>query len=408
MVAFLKGNPRFLRYWISTWGSEIGDWIRNMVMMFIVLDLSGGSSVAFSINMFCEFAPVFLFGFVVGVFADRWRKKRTILGAILFRVVMMALLIAAIVWQSLVMIYVISFVSAVGTLFFRAAAPAFTILFVPQEDRKTAASLRQMSMSTMLLIGSPIATLLYLKIGAAWSLGITAALYGLTWLLVQSVKVEETLEQGKSQKSLAGVWSEMVEGFRYSWDSRVLRPLMVSTVLFGFGAGLITVLEIFITTDFLGLPKEMMGALVTVQGIGMLLASLFMPKIKLSMQRFVSWGMVIMGLGLGGMVAYPSLYATAAALLVFSLGQIGLNIGMATLMQTRVKFEYQGRSMMTINTIANGFQVLAMFSAGWLNDFFTVQPVVAAGGLLMAFGGVVCAMMFRADVETPEAANQAS
>ncbi|MBL0386813.1 MFS transporter [Tumebacillus sp. ITR2] len=399
MGAFLKGNPRFLRYWISTWTSEGGDWIRNMVMMFIVLELSGGSAISFSINMFCEFAPIFLFGFVVGVFADRWKKKRTILSATLFRMGMMVLLIGAILLRSLVLIYAISFVSAIGTLFFRAAAPAFTMLFVPQEDRQTASSLRQMSMSTMLLIGSPIATLLYMQIGAAWSLGITIALFIASWVLVQSVNVEETMQEAKSQKSMAGVWAEMKDGFRYSWHNSVLRPLMVSSILFGFGAGLITVLEIFITTDFLGLPKEMMGALVMIQGVGMLLSSLVLPKVKLSMQRFVSWGMVITGIGLGGMVAYPSFYATAFALIVFSLGQIGLNIGMATLMQTQVNFEYQGRAGMTINTIVNGFQVLAMFGAGWLNDFFTVQPVVAAGGIIMALGGVLCAMMFKRDLE---------
>lgn len=395
MMAFLRGNPRFLRYWISTWTSEGGDWIRNMVMMYIVLDMSEGSAVAFSINMFCEFAPIFLFGFLVGVFADRWRKKRTILGATIFRILMMLLFIVAILLKSLPMIYTLSFVSAIGTLFFRAAAPAFTMLFVPEGDRRLASSLRQMSMSTMLLIGSPIATLLFMKVGAAWALGITVVLFLLSWVLVSSISVDESIAEGKSQKSMAGVWSEMTEGFRYSWGNQVLRPLLLSGVLFGYGAGLINVLEIFITTEFLGLPKEVMGALVTVQGASMLLCSMFVPKLKLSTTKFVSWGMVLIGLGLGGMVAYPSFYATAVALGVFSLGQVGMNIGMSTLMQTKVEFEFQGRAGMTLNTIVNGFMVLAMFMAGWLNEMFTVQPVVAVGGLIMAFGGVICAMMFR-------------
>jgi hypothetical protein len=69
-------------------------------------------------------------------------------------------------------------------------------------------------------------------------------------------------------------------------------------------------------------------------------------------------------------------------------------VGMATLMQTKVDFDYQGRSTMSVQTIFNGFMVLAMLTSGWLHEAFTVQPVVIGGGLVIVMGGVICFLMF--------------
>lgn len=392
MISFLRGNPRYLRYWMSTWASELGDWIRNMTLMYVVLDMSGESAVALSIMTFCEFAPIVVFGFLVGTFADRWNRKRTILGAILFRVAMMVYFIGAITIDSLPMMYVGAVLASIGTLFFRAAAPAFTMQFVPQEDRKMAANLRQMSMSTMLLIGAPIGALLYMKFGQG-ALVMTTGFFLIAWLLVASIRVD-AVETPKKDGTVSGVWLDMREGFRYAWGNRVVRPILLSSVLFGFGIGLINVLEVFVTTEFLGLPKEMMSVLVSIQGVGMLVASLLFVKVKLSMEKMISYGMIVSGLGLAGMVLYPNFYVTAAALVLFAFGIIGMNIGTATLMQTKVAFEYQGRTGMTVSTVLNGCNAVALIASGWLHKLFTVQPVIAAGGLLVAAGGVVCMMIF--------------
>lgn len=415
MLRFIMGNRRFLRFWMSTWASELGDWIRNMTMMYIVLELSNGSAVAFSMMMFSEFAPIFFFGFLVGAFVDRWNRRRTVLGAIAFRSLMLVFLITAVLIHSLPMLYAGSFVSAIGTLFFRGATPAFTMQFVPEEDRKTAANLRQMSISAMLLLGSPIGTMLYMQLGAARTLGLTVILYGLAWLLVYSIRVgngelaeteteaKDTNLANKVKEGSAGfakrgtvrsLLRDIREGFSYAWRTRMLRPLLFSNVFLGYGAGLINVMEVFIITEYLGLPKEVMAVMATVQGGSMLLSTFVVGRLQLALDRFISYGMVIMGIGLGSMVLFPSFYVTAVALGVFSLGQVGFNLGMSTLMQTQIDFEYQGRSIMTVQTIFNGFMVLAMLTSGWLHAAFTVRPVVIGGGVTIAAGGVICFVMF--------------
>ncbi|MGZ4163205.1 MAG: MFS transporter, partial [Tumebacillaceae bacterium] len=117
MIAFLRSNPRYVRYWASTCASELGDWIRNMTLMFLVRDLSKDSAVAVSYNNFFEFAPIFLLGPYVGVFVDRWDRKRTMLTASLLRAVMIAVLMGAVAMQSMWMIFLVAAISSTFTVF---------------------------------------------------------------------------------------------------------------------------------------------------------------------------------------------------------------------------------------------------------------------------------------------------
>ncbi|TCP55873.1 putative MFS family arabinose efflux permease [Tumebacillus sp. BK434] len=398
MLAFLKGNPRYFCYWMATWLSEFGDWMRNMALLYIVMDLSGNSPFSVSAILFAEFAPIFLIGFFVGVFADRWDRKRTMLGAIGFRVLIMLLFVVAILSESLWMIYIGAFLSTVGSLFYKSPAPAFVMQFVPREDLKTAMSLRQITNSTMMLIGPATGTVVYMTWGGAWALVMTALLMLGSLLLIYVVKVPPSAtpatEDSKKGK-LRGVMREMRDGFVYSWKNLAVRPLLFTQIFIGLGSGLINVVEIFIITEFLGLPKEMLSLLVTVQGGSMLVGALLVQRMKSAPERLLVYGLLLMGVGLAGMVAYPALWVTMAAILVFSLGNSMLTIGLGTTLQTYVAFEYQGRTGTTVMTLFNGFMVIAMLTAGPLQALFSIVPVVLASGIIVVIGGAVCYYMYR-------------
>jgi MFS transporter, DHA3 family, macrolide efflux protein len=409
MVQFLRGNPLFLRYWMSTWFSEFGDWLRNMTLMFLVLDLSNHSSVAVSTTMFFEFAPIFLFGTFVGVFADRWNRKNTIIYSNLIRAVLVLIFVLALYLDSIVLIYIGAFICSIGTLFYRAPGPAFIMQFVPEEDRKMAASLRQLCVSTMLVIGSGLGTTIYFWLGPAWSLIINVICFVISALFVYTVRVPQKEENAvkKERKGFRTVWNEMIEGFQFSWKNRIVRVILFSNIPFGIGAGIVNVSTVFVITEFLGMHEEVYGWIVAIQGAGMILFSLLIGKVNISNNRLISYGMSIMGIGLAGTVFYPNFYVTTAFIVFFCAGQIAFNIGMATLMQTKVDYEYQGRTGMTINTTFMGCVVFAMLFTGWLHELLTIQPLMLLGGTAIFVGGVVCGIIFK-QMDTMEKKQMAS
>jgi MFS transporter, DHA3 family, macrolide efflux protein len=397
MLQFLRGNPLFLRYWISTWFSEFGDWLRNMTLMFLVLDLSNHSSVAVSTTLFFEFAPIFLFGTFVGVFADRWNRKKTIIYSNVARAVLVLIFVLALLFHSIILIYIGAFVCAIATLFYRAPASAFVMQFVPEQDRKMAASLRQLSVSTMLVIGAGLGTTIYFWLGAIWSLLIIVISFVISAFLVYTLRLPQTEEASlkKDSKGIRVVWGEMIEGFHFSWRNPTVRALLFSFVPYGVGAGIVNVSTIFVITEYLGLKEEVYGWIVVIQGAGMLFFSLIIGKIKLANTRLVSYGMIIMGVGLAGSVFYPHFLVTSAFIVFFCAGQIAFNVGTATLMQTKVEYAYQGRAGMTLNTTFMGSLVVTMLFTGWLHELLTIQPLMLLGGTTIFIGGIVCTIIFK-------------
>ena len=64
---------------VSTLFLQIGIWVRNFAILLFVMDKTNGDPFAVSMISVAEFAPIFIFSFIGGAFADRWRPKTTMI-----------------------------------------------------------------------------------------------------------------------------------------------------------------------------------------------------------------------------------------------------------------------------------------------------------------------------------------
>src|SRR3954453_13531481 len=58
---------------------QIGIWVRNYSILLFVVEKTNEDPVAVSLISVAEFVPIFLFSFIGGTFADRWRPKMTMI-----------------------------------------------------------------------------------------------------------------------------------------------------------------------------------------------------------------------------------------------------------------------------------------------------------------------------------------
>ena len=56
---------------------QLGTWVRNFAILLYVMEVTNNDPYAVSMISVAEFAPIFIFSFIGGTFADRWRPKRT-------------------------------------------------------------------------------------------------------------------------------------------------------------------------------------------------------------------------------------------------------------------------------------------------------------------------------------------
>src|ERR1700730_16443560 len=83
---------------------QLGIWVRNIAILLYVTNITNNSPIYVSLISVAEFAPIFVFSFIGGTFADRWRPKRTmiwcdLLSALSVFVVLLTLFFGS--WQTI-------------------------------------------------------------------------------------------------------------------------------------------------------------------------------------------------------------------------------------------------------------------------------------------------------------------
>ncbi len=112
LSSFKLFRHRFIRIiLISNLFSQIGIWVRNFAILLYVMDKTEGNALYVSLVSVAEYAPMFIFSFIGGVFADRWKPRKTLvwcdfLSAASVGIVWLALLSG--LWEALLLTTLIS------------------------------------------------------------------------------------------------------------------------------------------------------------------------------------------------------------------------------------------------------------------------------------------------------------
>ena len=263
-------NRTFRLIFVSDLLQQTAIWIRNMALLYFVLERTNGDKFAVSLLSIVEYAPIFVFSVIGGVLADRWNPKRTMIAGDLLSaasILVILVLIANDAWQSL---YGAVFASSILSQFSQPSSAKIFKARVPEEQVPAAIGLTQ-SMSSLFLILGPVAgTAIY-----QWA-GLGASLIALPILFLLSAAVLSFLpaEQSAAAPSTATLGEDMRDGIRFVRSEGGLKKLLLSFALIGLGGGLVQPLEIFIVTERLGLSPDNVQWFAAADGLGLLLGAL--------------------------------------------------------------------------------------------------------------------------------------
>ena len=107
--SLLKGNADFRRLWLGQVVSEIGDWLNNIAVLALTIQLAGigREGIAVAVYAIARHLPLFLFGPLAGVVADRVDRRRVMIGADVIRALFALGFLLANRFASLPAIYVV-------------------------------------------------------------------------------------------------------------------------------------------------------------------------------------------------------------------------------------------------------------------------------------------------------------
>jgi MFS family permease len=296
--------------------SDVGREVTLLAYPLLVLSITGSPAQA-GIVTFTRLAAVTLFALPAGLAADRWNRKRLMIGADAARAVLVGGLAAALVLDT-VSVWVVAAVSflegGAGALFFSAYAGAMRSV-VPAAQLPTASGAQTGRMAAVKLAGPPLGGVL-LTVGKAIPFIVDAASY--TFSMV-SLVLMRTPFQGDRVADASSVRSRLTAGLRFLWGHPFLRA---STLMFGLAnfiaAGMPLAVIVLAQRD--GLSGGQIGVLVAGSGICLLLGSALSPFVlrvlpshAVLLLEFWTWA------GSAAYVVWPKLPVLVASFLLTML-----------------------------------------------------------------------------------------
>jgi MFS family permease len=269
------------------------------------------------IAAFARLLPSAAFALLAGVVADRWSRKRLMIGADLVRGLAVAGLGAAIVLDRLAFwqIVVVAFVEGTGSAFFSPAAAGALRAVVPAPQLPAAAGVQEARSAAVMLLGPPVGGVLF-GLGRAVPFLVDACSYLFS---IASLARMRTAFQDARPVDEAPLRTRVADGFRFLWSHPFLR-----TCAFLWGLGNFALPGLLLTVVVLGRRDGMsggqIGALTAAFGAAILLGSLVSPFVRRRLEvRTILLLELWAWLGCGLFLVWPSVYVLVAGLLPTAL-----------------------------------------------------------------------------------------
>ncbi|PEK05688.1 MFS transporter [Bacillus toyonensis] len=364
---------------------QIGIWVRNFAVLLYVMEMTKGDAFAISIISVAEFAPIFIFSFIGGTFADRWKPKRTMIWCETLSSISVFAVLITLMFGTWKIVFFVTLMSAILSQFSQPSGMKLFKQHLSTEQIQLAMSIYQTIFAIFMVLGPILGTFIFHSFGIYISIIIT----GIAFLLAAGVLLflPKDLENEAEKKDIT-LLQEMKDGIKYVKKKKALTLLGLCFMAAGLGIGLIQPLGIFIVTEQLGLSKESLQWLLTVNGAGMIvggaLAMVFAKNV--APQKMLIVGMLGQAIGIGIIGYSTNLWVTLTAQLFSGLALPCIQIGINTLIIQNSDTDFIGRVNGILSPLFTGSMVVTMSIAGSLKEMFSLSMMYEGTALLFVIG----------------------
>ncbi len=387
----LRGNPTFRRLWIGQVVSQLGDWFNSIALYSLLLEYTG-SGRAVSVALLCQLLPIFLFGPLAGIVADRVSRKRLLIATDVMR----GLLVLGFLFvdhpDRYRWCYVLLFGQVTLSAFFLPARQAVLPQIVSRRELLAANSLSGVTWSVMLALGSGLGGIVASTLGRPAAFVLDSGSY----FLSAAVLLPLPLLRPVARRAVHGLgeitgMNDMIEGFRYLARRPGLLSVLLVKTAWGISGGVLLLYTILGAKVFpLGRGAALsIGLLYAARGIGSglgpVLARAFGGETPSHLRRAIGLGFLLAGasyLALSRTTSFP------VALLLAATAHMGgsiLWVFSTTLLHHRTDATFAGR----VFAAEQAGVTLTMSISTWFVGQALDAGLASPRALLAVLGGLV-------------------
>lgn len=289
--------------------------------LLAVLALGAGPGEIGTLTAF-QTLPFLLLSLPLGVLADRLSRRYLMLWSEALRcVALLGLLLVlhssalSIVWMA-----VLGFAGAVGTVGFSVAAPGLVSLLVPRSSLAQANARLELARSAAFAAGPAVAGALVSWAGATAAFSVAVLLSAAA--IVMLLQLPE-LAVARTSTIRRHPLREIAEGASFVWRNRLLRPVVITGVIFNLSWFALQAGYVPYAIHVLGMGTGTVGFTLALYGAGMIVGALATARVmaRLPLGRAIQIGPVagvLAGASLAATLIIP--HAALAGLCFFLLG----------------------------------------------------------------------------------------
>lgn len=364
---------------------QIGIWVRNFAVLLFVMEKTNGDSFAVSMISVAEFAPIFIFSFIGGTFADRWSPKRTMVWCDILSALSIFAVLITLVFGTWQIVFFATLISAILSQFSQPSGLKLFKMHLPMEQMQQGMSFYQTIFAVFMVLGPIVGTFVFESFGINVSIAITGIAFLLSAVALGFLPKDRKLDESNGDTTL---WEEMKSGIKYVLQKRDLSLLGLCFMGAGLGLGFIQPLGIFLITERLGLPKENLQWLLMSNGVGMILggAVIMMFAKNVAPQRLLTFGMLSNAIGIAIVGLSTNLWLTLAVEFFIGFMMPCIHIGINTWIIQSTEAAFIGRVNGILSPLFTGSMVVTMSMAGILKEQFSLVIMFEASAILFIVG----------------------
>jgi MFS family permease len=372
-------------YFFGQMVSVVGTWMQTVAQSFLVLRLTS-SGTALGLATAARFLPMFLFGPIGGLVADRMNKRRVLyvtqtLAGLLAGV--FAVLIATDTIE-MWMVYLLAFALGIVNVFDNPTRQSFISEMVRPDELSNAVTLNSVSLNMARVFGAALGGLFVAELGLATCF----ALNGVSFIAVLiSLKLMRGADLYPAQRALKEK-GQVRAGLRYVRDTPELIVPLVMIAVIGTLAWEFQVTLPLVARDTFHKGPGTYGLMASVMGGGAVVGGLIAASRRRPRARALSLAAIGWGIAILAAAAAPTLPLEVTTMVFVGYGSITFNSMAKTTLQLAAVPVMRGRVMALWALAWLGSTPIGGPVVGWVGQEFGARWSLAIGGLPTVLIGV--------------------
>lgn len=386
------GNRNYRMYFFGQTVSLTGTWMQRVGQGWLVLELTG-SGAFLGLTLALQALPLLLTGVWGGLLADRFDKRRLLLGTQALSALLAALLSMLIVaelvklWMVLVLAFALGLVNALDN----PARNGFVSELVSREHLLNAVTLNSIAVNIGRSVGPALAGLVIAAAGLAAAFAVNSASYMAVFLalvLMRGADIDRAVPARRAR-------GQIREGLRYASSTpNVAAPLFLLTVTGLLAAEMQVKLPLLAVQAFHG-GAQTYGLMFSAIGVGAVIGGLVVagslqPSQKTLLLTTLGFGVVLLLVSVSPTlpVAYAAMFALGAATIAFRSSAMSM-------LQLAAAPGIRGRVLSLAALAQRGTTPVAAPLAGWVAEVAGARFSLGMGGVATICAAVAVTLYLR-------------